>query len=529
MEKKAAASEFPPLHTLTSYWRLDCRALEPRIIEELVKDLQQLSEVDLAYLEQVVLSPTVDASNDTYSERQGYLDAAEIGINARWAWTQANGEGAGVGFIDLEQGWFLDHEDLIEKAPTLIFNDINVGVSEDRDHGTAVLAEVVGVDNDKGVVGVAPGVSSVRVVSHYDAGANSSNVAQAIIKAIDVMAPGDVLLLEVQSGLFPIEIESGVWDAIRLASAIGMIVIEPAGNGDTDLDTLPDSEGVLRFDRFDPSFPDFDSGALMVGSCESTDPHDRYFGEGVGFASNFGFRIDCFAWGENITTAGYGTLNPDPDGVTDEKTAYTNTFGGTSGASAIIAGAALIIQGIYQARPERGRLSPVQMRALLSDPNNGTEQGPGRAGFIGIMPNLRTIIEDKLGLSPDLYLRDHVGDNGVLPSTEFISASPDIIVRPAPEADPTASFGEGSGNENSNSLGSDVVFRQDNYIYVRMRNRNTVAANNATATVYWSEVSTLVTPDMWNLIGTTAGVDVPGGDTFVVAGPIIWQHSRYSG
>src|SRR6185295_8093081 len=27
MEKKAAKSEFPPLHSLTSYWRIDCRKL----------------------------------------------------------------------------------------------------------------------------------------------------------------------------------------------------------------------------------------------------------------------------------------------------------------------------------------------------------------------------------------------------------------------------------------------------------------------------------------------------------------------
>lgn len=58
-----------------------------------------------------------------------------------------------------------------------------------------------------------------------------------------------------------------------------------------------------------------------------------------------------------------------------------------------------------------------------------------------------------------------------------------------------------------------------------MRNRNTVDANNTTATVYWSESSTLVTPDRWigNRIGTTPPVNVPAGDTLVVAGPIIWR------
>ncbi len=58
-----------------------------------------------------------------------------------------------------------------------------------------------------------------------------------------------------------------------------------------------------------------------------------------------------------------------------------------------------------------------------------------------------------------------------------------------------------------------------------MKNRGASDANGVTATVYWSEVATLVTPDMWNLIGTTAPVNVPQGDTLVVAGPLTWPES----
>jgi len=145
MEKKAAKSEFPPLHSLTSYWRIDCRKLETKGTLELLKKVQQLPEVDHAYLEQMVIEPLVDPSNDALAVGQDYLEAAETGIDAIWAWEQGDGEGAGVGFIDLEQGWFLGHEDLIAKTPTLIFNDINNTLEESRDHGTAVLGEVVGV------------------------------------------------------------------------------------------------------------------------------------------------------------------------------------------------------------------------------------------------------------------------------------------------------------------------------------------------------------------------------------------------
>jgi len=520
MEEKARASEFAPINSLTNYWRLDCRTLDKRT-QEVVEEMQKLPGVELAYMEEAVLDPVVNDADDPFAETQDYLDAAEVGgFDARWAWTQANGEGAGVGFVDLEQGWFLAHEDLVAKAPTLIFNDNRDGVDGYRgDHGTAVLGEVIAVDNMVGVVGAAPTVSSVRVVSHYEAATNTAlHVADAIVAAINVMAPGDVLLLEVQRSLLPTETDGADFDAIRLATASGIIVVEAAGNGNSDLDAWVDPGGLQRLNRSSADFRD--SGAIMTGSCTSALPHNRYVGCGAGCGSNFGSRIDCFGWGENITTAGYGDLDPG----TGNNSTYTSTFGGTSGASPMIVGAALIVQGMYQAAsPSGGRLSPSQMRALLSDPDTGTPQGPDVAGNIGVMPNLRAIIEETLGLSPDLYLRDAVGDSGVVPSTGAISASPDIIVRPALEADPNASFGEGSGNEDSSSLGFQVEAGQDNFIYVRMRNRsNVAAADNATATVYWSEPSTLVTPDLWNLIGTTPPVDVPAGDTLVVAGPITW-------
>ena len=69
-------------------------------------DLNELPEVELAYREMAVSDPTVNPTDDTFNGTQNYLDAAPTGIDARWAWTQPNGEGAGVGVIDLEQGWF---------------------------------------------------------------------------------------------------------------------------------------------------------------------------------------------------------------------------------------------------------------------------------------------------------------------------------------------------------------------------------------------------------------------------------------
>lgn len=70
---------------------------------------------------------------------------------------------------------------------------------------------------------------------------------------------------------------------------------------------------------------------------------------------------------------------------------YTASFGGTSGASPIITGAALIMQSWRVGRGE-GRYSPDALRALLSDPNLNTASANPNTDRIGVMPNLRAII-----------------------------------------------------------------------------------------------------------------------------------------
>lgn len=123
--------------------------------------------------------------------------------------------------------------------------------------------------------------------------------------------------------------------------------------------------------------------------------------------SNFGSRIDCFAWGDGISTTGDLT-KPDYPRPQD----YTVGFTGTSGASAIIAGAALAIQGIAQVHRKgltlsNKRFSPSELRSILSDWATGTlsvNSAPTKTNWnvdkIGVMPDLRKIIiNNKLGIA----------------------------------------------------------------------------------------------------------------------------------
>ena len=78
---------------------------------------------------------------------------------------------------------------------------------------------------------------------------------------------------------------------------------------------------------------------------------------------------------------------------------------------------------------------------------------------------------------------------------------------------------------NSSTLGYEAESGQNNYIYVRMRNRGGSNASNVTATIYWAPVATLITPDLWSLVGTVTLPNVPTGDILTVSPSITWMES----
>jgi len=472
--------------------------------DELARALRQLAEVETAYVMRPG-PPPVNAGDDPRNTNEGYLDAAPNGIDARYAWGFAGGDGAGIGFVDMEQGWNLNHEDLVAAGITIISGVNNAYFY----HGTSVLGEVLMVDNTLGGIGIAPS-SSGRVVSQQRTAA-SYNTPDAILDAVAHMAFGDVLLLEAQEydpvrGLYywPVEIVDATYDAIRLATALGIVVVEAGCNGGYDLDSYTNLSGKKIFDRTSADFRD--SGAIMVGAGSSASPHSR-----LSF-SNHGNRIDCYAWGENIDTTTTNSAGTD-------NTAYTTSFSGTSGASPIVTGASLVVQGLAQASLGY-RFSPRELRRILT--TDGTPSATPASDRIGVMPDLHAIItNNQLNLAPDLYLRDYVGDAGN-PTGGIVSASPDIIVRQAAVADPQAAYGAGSGTENNPALSQDVETGHNNFVYVRVLNRGGSAATSVSIDAYWSPPATLVTPNLWHPIGAATLASVPTGNVLEVANAVTW-------
>jgi hypothetical protein len=195
------------------------------------------------------------------------------------------------------------------------------------------------------------------------------------------MNPGDILLLEAQSSYpgygknyLPVEVYQAPFDAIVAATAAGIIVVEAAGNGGNDLDAFTDSAGKQILNRQSADFRD--SGAIMVGAASSAVPHTR-----MDF-SNYGSRIDSFGWGQNVDTCGGSGA-----GTTD----YTSNFGGTSSASPIVAGAAVLLQSWRQAMGA-SLFDPATMRSLLSSTTLNTASANPSTDRIGVMPDLKAII-----------------------------------------------------------------------------------------------------------------------------------------
>ncbi|HEX2113617.1 MAG TPA: S8 family serine peptidase [Alphaproteobacteria bacterium] len=537
-ERRAEKSSFPPLRSLTAYWRLDLAEQRERM-PDVVGRLRRIPEVDEAYVDVAVVPAAVQPGNDPlFSSGQRYLQPAPVGIDALWAWSQPSGDGSAVAVADLEAGWNPSHEDVTGQAITIIGDNhvpqtltwplvIADPAFADWNHGTAVLGILAARDNAIGGVGIAPNVKHVYACSVWQAASGTpGHVVDALTAAMQALSPGDIILLELQTANgggtgypnnHPIEIKSPERDAIRLAVANNFVVVAAAGNGAVDLDqyTATNSAGqpTRPLNRNDPTFED--SGAIMVGAATSGTPHQW------ASPSNFGSRLDCYAWNDSIGTCGFGIGTGFGSPVNQW---YQMGFGATSGASAIVAGAAVLLQSMHVAA-KGTHITPAMMRTLLGDPNSNTKPAAGPKN-IGVMPNLRAL-SIALGLAPDVYLRDAVGDAGTVPSAGAVSLSPDIIVQPAKVVNPDGLWGETSGNENRGDLTGALAAGKDAFVYLRMRNRGSVDAHNVVGHVWWSEPGTnLTNPALWHYIGQTAAVTVPAGNVLTVAGPVDWPAAQ---
>ncbi len=194
-------------------------------------------------------------------------------------------------------------------------------------------------------------------------------LASAILDAGAALQQGDVILIEQQaststSSWVPVEVDPEVWAAIRTVTLNGIIVVEPAGNGQKNLATV-----IGRYKVTDTTFgdrpldgsPALSSGAIVVASAYAGEDDPSYLGWPLE-STNHGAIIDCWARGESIRTIeATGTASNQILRLYDDQSPLTtgDGFGETSGAAAIVAGAIAMMQGVR---------SKAQMPVLFNGP-----------------------------------------------------------------------------------------------------------------------------------------------------------------
>jgi hypothetical protein len=401
---------------LSVYYRVE--APQGRL-DEIAEKLRKLGVFEAAYVkpapepasfrinQMLALPEEPPAHTPDFTPRQGYLDAAPGGVDARYAWTVPGGRGAGIGVIDIEGAWRFSHEDLLQNQGGVVGGMQSTDLRW-RNHGTAVVGEIGGDDNALGITGISP-EANVRAISIF----GGLGSAAAIRNATDMLNPGDIILIELhapgprfdfqsrddQLGYIAMEWWPDNFDAIRYAVSRGIVVVEAAGNGSENLDdaiynTQPAGFPTNWTNPFNRA--NRDSGAILVGAgAPPPGTHGRDHGPDrsrLDF-SNWGASIDAQGWGREVTTAGYGNLQ----GGTNEDEWYTDTFSGTSSASPIIVGTLACIQGALNAIG-RPRLSPARARELLRTTGSPQQDAPGRPATqrIGNRPDLRQLIPSAL-------------------------------------------------------------------------------------------------------------------------------------
>lgn len=386
--QRATRSEVKLSHFENYFYLVTQKKLSEVEIKNHLTLLGQNEQIEYVYLEPIyenasfsfspeLVLPLRAVETPDYEHRQFYLNESPKGVDARYAWTLPGGTGKGVRVVDLEQSWIHDHEEFEE-----FFIQIGELSNKYTDHGTAVWGEVAARKDGKGVTGIAHESSFGTASVSWNGSIDDWHgfLTTTLEETVQTLNAGDVLIIE-QHGPGPnagkytaIENWDPNFEVIKLATAKGIHVIEAAGNGNSDF-THPDYEG-----RFDLAVRD--SGAVLVGAAGS--PVRDNFHRRLDF-SNYGPRVDAFAYGEDVTTTGYGWLFDKGRTRT-----YTQYFSGTSSATPIVAGVVACLLGIAK---EKGKeLDPISLRQVLRE--TGLEQLGSNADKepIGRFPDLKELI-----------------------------------------------------------------------------------------------------------------------------------------
>lgn len=287
-------------------------------------------------------------------------DGADINVLA--AWQETLGSGIRIGMHD--DGCAVNHVDL---SPNFLGTSLDIrtrGPIPAGDHGTAVMGLIVSQNNNIGVRGVAP---EANFVASGPLGGFSLQTVSAYTFAkqndVDVhnnswgVGPGGMTLEEV---------EEAIIDAANTGrNGLGIVFAFAAGNDGTELQQ-GDDYGTL-------------DEVIQVGASGQRDTIASY--------SEYGPTLDVMGPSRGDDSIGLVTTDiPGQGGYNNgnvpgdlEDPNYTNSFGGTSGASPVVAGVAALVLGV------NADLNRYQVRQVLI--HTAEKIAPQDADYDGVRGN----------------------------------------------------------------------------------------------------------------------------------------------
>jgi PKD repeat protein len=325
--------------------------------------LNQLSYVETANLVYIVPPPLALPADPRIGSQvtdQWYL----IRTHVPGAWL--NADGSGVAIADCDAGFSLTHFELdgnYDLSQRYDFSDIhtplNVEDGTQAAHGTGVAGILAAEANGQEMAGIA---YHSRIIPlqywNYNPAIDDGNFNSALANSVlgAMSRDVDIIVLEAQSVTGSAETIPAVRDAVITAVNSGIPVVAAAGNYNQPLVTEETT----------------DTGSIIVGALNSIDQR-AYFGGTQ--ASNFGNRVDVAAYGELLYSTAPGN-------------AFTQNFGGTSGATPQVAGIVALMLDIDPS------LTPTEIRTIIrstSDTVNTDYPVGGRANAMAALRALDMI------------------------------------------------------------------------------------------------------------------------------------------
>ena len=263
---------------------------DPLVEYEKVRLHPGCKAVEINYLMQTPKQQTQSIQERSINYQQWALDNEDyplFDINIDWAWSVTKGEGVKIAVID--EGIDLDHIDLEDNLlpgydmTDGMYGGADGGYSGFDNHGTQCAGVIAALDNNEGIVGVAPQAKIIPIRGAY-ADAERNWVTHQGIWLVHALEKAFAENVEVISNSWGLQAPSTMFNTILETisqfgrNGKGTIVTFAAGNY---------NQSVL-------STPSWHSGVLAVGASKK---NGRRWED-----SNFGNGLDVVAPGENIYT-----------------------------------------------------------------------------------------------------------------------------------------------------------------------------------------------------------------------------------